>query len=114
MPSASRPPTIVVFGSLNMDFVGVVDRLPKPGETIWGVEFFTAPGGKGANQAVAADLFGPMMKSRLHTCGVDVTSVVVDHSNKTGAAIVLLDAAKQNYIVAVYGANMSCDAEQVQ
>ena len=45
---------ISVFGSVNLDLIGKVDRIPRPGETVPGHEFSTAPGGKGANQALAA------------------------------------------------------------
>ena len=125
----STPPTIVVLGGLNMDLIGVVDRLPEPGETIAGVRFYTAPGGKGGNQAVAAarlgaevkmvgrvgdDLFGPTLLDNMRANGIDVSAVARDVINPTGVAIILLDAAKQNYIVAVYGANMACDAEQIR
>ena len=51
-------PKIVVAGSLNMDLVAVSPRLPAAGETITGSSFFTAPGGKGANQACAAARLG--------------------------------------------------------
>ncbi len=50
--------TILVIGSLNMDLVAVTSRLPQEGETIFGSNFFTSPGGKGANQAVAASKLG--------------------------------------------------------
>ncbi len=123
------PPTIVVLGGLNMDLIGVVDRLPEPGETISGEQFFTTPGGKGANQAVAAarmgarvkmvgrvgdDLFGPILRDGMRANGIDVSAVALDEANPTGVAMILLDATKENYIVAVYGANMACDAEQVR
>jgi len=49
---------VVVVGSLNMDFVVSVDRLPAPGETVLGRDFQTTPGGKGANQACAAGKLG--------------------------------------------------------
>lgn len=117
------PPTIVVLGGLNMDLIGVVDRLPEPGETISGEQFFTTPGGKGANQAVAAarmgarvkmvgrvgdDLFGPILRDGMRANGIDVSAVALDEANPTGVAMILLDATKENYIVAVYGANMAC------
>ena len=56
MPDAIRP--ILVIGSLNMDLVARCERLPAKGQTIFGQDFFTAAGGKGANQAVAAARLG--------------------------------------------------------
>src|SRR6202021_1274937 len=82
--------SIVVIGSLNMDFVIAVDRLPLPGETILGRNFRMIPGGKGANQAyaaaklagsgtalrmlgrVGADSFGTALKNNLAAVGVDI------------------------------------------
>jgi ribokinase len=80
-----KKPAIVVFGSINMDLVAIARRMPQPGETISGERFFTAPGGKGGNQAVAAaklgasvkmvgrvgkDTFGPALLADLHPGGL--------------------------------------------
>ncbi len=123
-----KKPTIVVLGGINMDLIGTAPRLPAPGETILGGEFYTAPGGKGGNQAVAAarmdasakmvgrvgkDMFGPGLLEDLRACGVDVSSVAEDAGAASGIALILLDAARQNHIVAIYGANMRCDDRQV-
>ena len=54
MTQIGNRPTVVVLGGINMDLIGVTPRLPAPGETVMGNHFYTAPGGKGANQAVAA------------------------------------------------------------
>ncbi len=128
MSSNADRPTIVVFGSINMDLVCSASRMPAPGETILGTEFRTTPGGKGANQAVAAarlgatvrmvgrvgaDSFGPTLIAGLQSNGVDVAGIQTDFDNSSGIATILLDAAKQNYIVAVYGANMACDDMQL-
>ncbi|HJO81982.1 MAG: ribokinase [SAR202 cluster bacterium] len=128
MSSNADRPTIVVFGSINMDLVCSASRMPAPGETILGTEFRTTPGGKGANQAVAAarlgatvrmvgrvgaDSFGPTLIAGLQSNGVDVAGIQTDSDNSSGIATILLDAAKQNYIVAVYGANMACDDMQL-
>ena len=128
MSSNADRPTIVVFGSINMDLVCSASRMPAPGETIHGTEFRTTPGGKGANQAVAAarlgatvrmvgrvgaDSFGPTLIAGLQSNGVDVAGIQTDSDNSSGIATILLDAAKQNYIVAVYGANMACDDMQL-
>ncbi|MYE47314.1 MAG: ribokinase, partial [Chloroflexi bacterium] len=80
-------PRIVVLGSINMDLVATAPALPRSGQTVIGESFATAPGGKGANQAVAAarlgadvrmigrvgdDLFGPMLLASLEGYGVNV------------------------------------------
>ena len=123
-----RSPTIVVLGSINMDLVGAVSRFPSPGETVLGGDFSTAPGGKGANQAVAAarmgasvrmigrvgsDVFAPTLLNNLRANGVDVTGVTQDPDAPSGVAMVLLDASHENRIVVLSGANMRCDDTQV-
>jgi ribokinase len=128
MSSNIDQPTIVVFGSINMDLVASVARMPAPGETSLGTEFRTTPGGKGANQAVAAsrlgaavrmvgrvgaDPFGPTLVAGLQSNGIDVSGVQVDPENSSGVAMILLDSDRQNYIVAAYGANMACDDAQL-
>ncbi len=129
MGSPKRRPVVVVLGSVNMDVVVTAARLPGPGETIAGDELHVTPGGKGANQAVAAarlgaevrivgrvgeDAFGPMLLEGLASYGVDVSRVASDPGSSSGAAAILLDADRENRIVAVYGANMRCDDEQVR
>ena len=125
----ASPPTIVVLGGINMDLIAVSPRLPEPGETVAGDQFYTAPGGKGANQAVAAarlgadvrmvgrigsDMFGPMLLEDLHGQGVNVRGVATDTEHSSGVAVILLDDSRQNHIVAVYGANMECDEDQLR
>jgi ribokinase len=124
---ALRTSTIVVIGSLNMDFVIAVDRLPLPGETILGRNFRVIPGGKGANQAyaaaklagsrpgggmlvrmlgrVGADSFGAALKANLAGVGVDVSAVLETDSEATGVACIHVDAAGQNSITVAPGAN---------
>ena len=118
---------IAVLGSVNMDLVARVGRMPREGETLAGKSFFTAAGGKGANQAVAAarlgasvrmagrvgaDGFGRELLDGLAGNGVDVGGIGVDGELPTGVAMIMVDAAGRNSIVAVYGANMACgDAE---
>ena len=108
-----------VCGSVNMDVFGYVDRLPLPGETIAGNRLAYAPGGKGANQAVAAvragaqvsfagacgrDGFGDQVAAALSEDGIDVTGLRrVDEP--TGVAMILVEDGGENVIVAVYGAN---------
>ena len=118
---------IAVLGSVNMDLVARVGRMPLEGETLAGESFFTAAGGKGANQAVAAarlgasvrmagrvgaDGFGRELLAGLAANGVDVGGIGVDSELPTGVAMIVVDALGRNSIVAVYGANMACgDAE---
>jgi sugar/nucleoside kinase (ribokinase family) len=93
---------IVVFGSLNADLVVAVPRLPRPAETVIGDRLQTFPGGKGANQAVAAarlggsvcmvgrvgrDAFGDMLLQSLATDGVDTSEVGRDAEEPTGVAL---------------------------
>jgi ribokinase len=113
-------PKVVVVGGINMDIIAAAERMPNPGETIGGSELYTAPGGKGGNQAVAAarmgadvrmvgrvgrDVFGPMLLDSLEESGVDVRWVSVDPDSSSGIAVILLDSDRENYIVQVYGAN---------
>ena len=126
--NAARNPVIVVFGGINMDLVGTTQRMPMPGETVFGDSFHTAPGGKGANQAVAAarlgadvrmvgrvgaDDFGSTLIDGLRRERIDASRVAVDPNNHSGIAMILLDGDRQNYIVATYGANLACDQAQV-
>jgi len=110
---------ILVVGSLNMDLVLRVPRLPRPGETVLGEAYETHPGGKGANQAVAAarlggrvrmlgrigeDGFGRTLKASLAQEGVDVTWVQ-ETTGPSGAAFILVDPTGQNQIAVAPGAN---------
>ena len=120
--------SIVVFGSLNMDIVSVARRLPRPGETVPGSEFYTTPGGKGANQAVACarlgayvqmvghvggDNLGTELINSLESESIGISGIGVVGAGKTGVAMVSVDDSGENTIVAVYGANMliSSDTE---
>ena len=120
---------IVVFGAINMDLIGLSTRLPLPGETVKGESFYTSPGGKGANQAVAAarlggavkmfgrvgnDLFGQDLIRNLSENQVNVDGIARDKNNSSGIAMILLDSTRQNHILAIYGANLSCNEEQIQ
>jgi ribokinase len=114
----SKP--IVVVGSLNMDLVVRTSRHPQPGETLLGSDFKTFPGGKGANQAVAAarlggkvrmigrvgaDAFGQDLVANLVRDGVDARYVRVTPDSASGVALITLDADGQNTIVVASGAN---------
>lgn len=120
--------TIVVVGSLNMDMVVRVLRHPGPGETILGEDFNTFPGGKGANQAVAAarlgtavkmigrvgaDAFGDALLETLQRDGVDISQVLRHPGVKTGVAMISVDADGQNSIVVAPGANARLTAEDI-
>ena len=122
-------PKIVVLGGINIDLIALAPRVPGPGETVVGDDFYTTPGGKGGNQAVAAarlgaevsmigrvggDIFGPGLLDDLRKDGVDVSGVAVDPDRSSGVAFILLDSDRQNRIVAVYGANAACDDEQLR
>src|SRR5512146_1474538 len=104
---------IVVVGSLNADLVARSPRFPEPGETIRGEDLATIPGGKGANQAVAAarlgaavamvgrvgaDAFGTMLIENLRQNRVDTRRVLRDGSAATGTAIIIVDANGENSI----------------
>lgn len=112
---------IVVVGSLNMDLVIRSPRIPVPGETIIGGDFRTVPGGKGANQAVAAgrlgaqvsmvgrvgqDDFAASLLDNLAEAGVDHANVIQDPAAATGVALITVDDAGENTIVVASGANM--------
>jgi ribokinase len=110
---------ILVVGSLNMDLVVRAPRFPEPGETLSGEDLALIPGGKGANQAVAAarlgasvamlgrvgrDVFGQSLVENLALNRVDVSRVARDPA-ATGTAIIVVDAQGQNSIVLSPGAN---------
>lgn len=100
-------PHIVVVGSLNMDLVVEVPAIPLPGETVLGQNFATFPGGKGANQAVAAarlgaqvtligrvgrDPFADQLLASAQAGGIDITHIGRDASAATGVAMIVVDA----------------------
>lgn len=111
---------VVVVGSINMDLVVRAPRHPSPGETILGSQFRTFPGGKGANQAVAAarlgghvkivgrvgsDSFGSALIESLRADGVDTTYVKQTEGVSSGVALITVSDEGQNNIVVVPGAN---------
>lgn len=118
---------VVVFGSINLDLVARVPRIPAPGETIAGGTLAMLPGGKGANQALAArhagaavamvgavgrDGFAPIALANLAAAGVDLARVsVVDAP--TGVALVNVDDRGENAITVVPGANAHVRADDV-
>jgi ribokinase len=115
-----QPPRITVLGSLNMDISVTVSRLAGPGETVLGSAARLQPGGKGANQAVAAarlgasvrmagccgdDAFGGALRSALEAAGVDITAVRVLAGVPSGLALITVDATGENSITVAPGAN---------
>ncbi len=118
---------IVVIGSINLDLIATVDRLPVPGETVPGSAFATAPGGKGANQALAArragadvrmvgavgrDSFASDALVLLDRAGVDLSGVA-RCDGPTGTALIMVDADGENIIAVVPGANASVTPQEV-
>lgn len=117
---------ITVFGSINMDLIATVERLPQPGETVAGRSFQTAPGGKGANQALAArragaptrmagavgrDAFAEPALALLREAGVDCCDIAAA-DGPTGIASILVDQGGENVIAVVPGANGALRAEE--
>ena len=115
-----RRPRLTVLGSLNMDISVTVPRLPAPGETMLGSAASFAPGGKGANQAVAAarlgaetrmigctgdDEFARSARSGLASGGVNVDGIRAVRGSATGVALITVDSAGENVIVVAPGAN---------
>ncbi|MCO1594561.1 ribokinase [Micromonospora sp. RHAY321] len=110
---------VAVVGSSNLDLVVSASRLPAPGETVLGEDFRTVPGGKGANQAVAAaragaacdfvgavgdDEFGTRMRASLAGAGVDVRGLRTV-AGPSGVALIAVDRDAENFIVVAPGAN---------
>ena len=124
--------TVVVFGGLNMDLMLETPVPAGPGETREGTRFYTAPGGKGGNQAVAAarildghapvemvglvgdDAYGGELREYLQAAGVGVSGVERTSAASSGIATIFIDAAGENYVNAVYGANALAGAEQAR
>jgi ribokinase len=120
---------IVVVGSLNIDLVVRTLRHPKIGETVLGYDFNTYPGGKGANQAVAAarlgasvmmigrvgsDSFGDTLLSTVKANGVDIMHISRDRSTPTGVGFITVDDLGQNTIVVASGANGTITPEEIK
>jgi ribokinase len=118
---------VFVVGSINMDVVATTERHPRPGETVSGAELHFVPGGKGANQAVAAhrakaetvmvgrlgeDDFGDQLEAFLRDEGLDLAHVGREAALPTGTALVTV-AGSENTIVVVAGANGALGADDV-
>jgi ribokinase len=119
---------VFVFGSINTDLVVYVERLPAPGETVSGGRFAQFPGGKGANQAVAAaragarvamhgclgdDVFGRERLASLQAAGVSAAGVRLVAGAASGIAQIAVDRAGENTIVVAPGANLAFEAAGV-
>jgi ribokinase len=122
-------PEIVVVGSANTDMVIKMDRIPGPGETVIGREFVMAPGGKGANQAVAAarlgadvtfvarlgtDTFGDNALAGYEREGIDTSYIVRDPEAASGVALIFVDDAGENSIAVASGANARLTPHDVE
>ena len=115
---------VVVLGGVNMDFIVHSRRLAAPGETREGERFDTTPGGKGANQAVAAarllegrvpvemagllgeDPYSPRLRGYLRSAGVGTSQLATAPGAHCGIAVILIDSSGENRVNAVYGANL--------
>jgi len=119
---------VLVFGSINTDLTVYVDKLPHPGETVTGGTWDSFPGGKGANQSVAAartgaevavygclgdDAFGRDRLASLAATGISVTGVAVKAGVRSGVALIMVDAEGENSIAVAPGANMHFEAGAV-
>lgn len=126
---SDRRPRIVVVGSINMDLVVRCCVLPRPGETLSGTSFAEIPGGKGANQAIAAarlgahvtmigrvgdDAFGTTLKAALERDGIDTHCVHATPGISSGLAVISVEDSGQNSIVVVPGANGKLTTDDVK
>ncbi len=127
-----KSPKILVVGSINMDMICTAPKLPNNGETVSGVSFRTAAGGKGANQAVQAarlgaevsmvgrvgkDAFGAELVSLLRDEGIDVSHVSIDENASTGVADIQIEEradGAENRILVIPGANGTMTASDVE
>ena len=119
---------IVVIGSANTDMVVKTSRFPEPGETIIGGDFFMFPGGKGANQAVAAarlggkvsfiskvgaDVFGTQSKEGFIQENINIDHLITDPNHPSGVALITVNAEGENEIVVASGANAHLTAKDI-
>lgn len=123
-----KKPKILVVGSSNIDMVIQTSHFPKPGETILGGEFSLIPGGKGANQAVAAarlggnvsfvsqigkDVFGDSSLENFIKEGIDISYVRQNPEQSTGVALITVDESGENTIIVAPGANHHISKEDI-
>lgn len=127
-PGSARSIDVTVVGSTNVDVTATVPRLPGRGETLLGTSLVSSPGGKGANQALAASRAGasvrfvgavgdddaaPTALCHLRADGVDLSTVLTREGVPTGTALIWVDDSAENSIVVVPGANGSLTAADV-
>ncbi|TKK65513.1 ribokinase [Ilyomonas limi] len=120
---------ILIIGSSNTDMVIKTDHLPVPGETILGGTFFMTPGGKGANQAVAAarlggtvtlickvgkDMFGNEAKALFKQEGINISHLLTDATLPSGIALIIVDKKAENCIAVASGANAALMWDDLQ
>ena len=125
----NNPPRIVVVGSINLDLVAQVDTLPRVGETVHAFAYEELPGGKGANQAVAAarlgadchiigcignDGFGKSLLQSLQSSGVQVDAVTIAPNTSSGMAMINVDRQGENAITVIAGANSRLSADDIR
>ena len=119
---------IVIVGSSNTDLVVRTHKIPSPGETVIGEDYFVNPGGKGANQAVTVaklggnasfiarvgdDEYGRMSLEGYKAAGLDVSHVAIDHSAHSGVAMIVVDDNAENAITVSSGANYNMSKEDI-
>ena len=123
-----KKPKILVIGSANMDMVIGTDHFPAPGETIIGGDFSLIPGGKGANQAVAAarlggdvcfitqlgqDLFGDQNLENFKREGIDTSLIRQNPDRPSGVALITVDKSGENTIIVAPGANHTLSVDEI-
>ena len=121
-------PRILVVGSINIDIVALMERLPAPGETVTGGTLLINHGGKGANQAVAArrlgaevrfigcvgdDTFGQELRQSMAAEGIRVDGLATIAGVNSGTGVIVVDAAGRNQIAVASGANMRLTVDWV-
>lgn len=124
-----KKPKIIVIGSCNTDMVVKANRLPVPGETVLGGSFMMSPGGKGANQSIAAarlggdvtfiaktgnDLFARQSIELYEAEGINTNYVFSDPNNPSGVALISVDRYGENCIIVASGANQSLSLEDIE
>ena len=127
-PNPAKNPNIVVVGSLHMDLTIKAKTIPRLGETVLGDQFKMSPGGKGANQAVAAaklganvtligrvgsETFGTDLIRNAGQHGINTRFIMQDKETQTGLALIMVDQKGNNIIAVFPGADMTCNKEDI-